>query len=208
MEPLVRAGRSPDGCLRHGVLKQLGADESFPKRLARAQAGEPRAHDELVRWLERPLTGFLRARGAEDCEGLANDVLVRVFGSIKRFEGGPADFRAWVFRIARNALIDERRYLARRPGMTPTAHDDLPQSVTTDDPTDRISQRERVDALLAGLTDEQREVLLLRIVAGLSVEETAQTVRRRPGAVRALQHRALARLRISLADLSGSSGRP
>lgn len=154
------------------------------------------------------MTGFLRARGAEDSEDLANEVFVRAFASIQRFEGVPADFRAWVFRIARNLLIDERRYLARRPGTTPTAHEDLPQAVITDDLTDQIGQRERVDALLAVLTEEQREVLLLRIVAGLSVDETAQTVRRRPGAVRALQHRALARLRTSLADISGTSGRP
>lgn len=178
------------------------ADDGFDERLARAQADDPRAFDELVRWLERPLLGFLRARGAEDAEGTANEVLVRVFGSIRGFEGGQVQFRAWVFRIARNVLIDERRYRARRPQMTPTVHDELPQPVATDDPLDRVGERERVETMLGQLTEEQREVLLLRVVAGLSVEETSQTIGRRPGAVRALQHRALVRLRASL------SGRP
>ena len=90
---------------------------------------------------------------------------------------------------------------ARRPDTVPTVHEELPEAVTVD-VTDRIGERERVEALLSDLTDDQREVLLLRVVAGLSVEETAQAVGRPAGAVRALQHRALARLRSVL------SGRP
>ena len=176
-------------------------DDGFGELLRSAQAGDPAAFDELVRWLESPLVAFLHARGAEDPGGMANEVLVRVFRSIGRFEGGGAQFRAWVFRIARNALIDERRYRARRPDTVPTVHEELPEAVTVD-VTDRIGERERVEALLGDLTDEQREVLLLRVVAGLSVEETAQAVGRPAGAVRALQHRALARLRSVL------SGRP
>ena len=79
----------------------------------------------------------------------------------------------------------------------PTPPHHLPQPLADDDPTAAVEGRERVDAMLADLTDEQREVVLLRIVAGLSVEETAEVVGRRPGAVRTLQHRALARLRRS-----------
>jgi len=205
--PSGACGESPGGrgvgalgrlaCSKGGWM--LGDDvyDGFDVRLRRAQAGDPGAFDELVRWLEYPLVGFLRARGVEDPEGMANEVLVRVFGGIERFDGGGAQFRAWVFRIARNALIDERRYRARRPDVVFTVHEELAEGVTVD-ATDRIGERERVEALLADLTDEQREVLVLRVVAGLSVEETAQTVGRRPGAVRALQHRALARLRTVL----------
>jgi RNA polymerase sigma factor (sigma-70 family) len=178
------------------------ADEiEFGPRLARAQAGDPRAFSELVRWMERPLVGFLRARGAEDADGMANEVLVRVFRGIGPFEGGRNEFRAWVYRIARNVLVDEHRYRSRRPDLVPTAHHDLPESAGVDH-TERVGERERVEALLTGLTGEQREVLLLRVVAGLSVEETAQVVGRRAGAVRSLQHRALARLRTSLAGRS------
>jgi RNA polymerase sigma-70 factor (ECF subfamily) len=177
------------------------ADHEFGERLTRAQAGDPRAFDELVVWLERPLVGFLRARGAGDAEDMANEVLVRVFSRIEQFEGGGPQFRAWLFRIARNVLVDERRYRARRPDIVPTMPADLPEDAVFD-PVDQIGEWERVDVMLGDLTDEQREVVLLRIVAGLSVEETALAVGRRPGAVRALQHRALARLRTAL------SGRP
>ena len=86
--------------------------------------------------------------------------------------------------------------------MVPTVHNELPEAAALDDVFDRIGERERVEAMLGCLTDEQREVVLLRVVAGLSVEETAEVVGRRPGAVRALQHRALGRLRASLARSS------
>jgi RNA polymerase sigma-70 factor (ECF subfamily) len=177
------------------------ADDAFAVLLHGARTGDPEAFDELVRWLEAPLVGFLRARGADDPDGTANEVLVRVFGGIPRFEGGAAQFRAWVFTIARNALVDERRHRARRPATVPTVPEALPDRATADaaDAAEHIGERERVDALLADLTGEQREVLVLRIVAGLSVDETADAVGRRPGAVRALQHRALARLRANLA---------
>jgi RNA polymerase sigma factor (sigma-70 family) len=195
-------GKLGRGCRGHGgdgsVVSQ-GADERFADRLTRARDGGSSAFDELVRWLERPLVGFLRARGADDGEGLANEVLVRVFRGIARFEGGEAQFRAWVFRIARNALIDERRHRGRRPDMVPTVHNELPEPAALDDFPDRIGERERVEGMLSGLTDEQREVVLLRVVAGLSVDETARVVGRRPGAVKALQHRAMGRVRASLA---------
>ncbi|HEX6419740.1 MAG TPA: sigma-70 family RNA polymerase sigma factor [Acidimicrobiales bacterium] len=175
-------------------------DGAFADHLARAQGGEPRAFDELVRWLEHPLLGFLTARGADDPHGTANEVLVRAFRRIDTFAGGAAQFRAWVFRIARNALVDEHRRRSSRPVAVPHRPDTLPDAVTVDDHLDRVDERERVEAMLGCLTDDQREVVLLRVVAGLSVEETAATVGRRPGAVRALQHRALARLRSELSE--------
>src|SRR5690554_1823724 len=91
------------------------AEEQFAHRLALARAGDPRGFDALVGWLERPLVGFLRARGSDDGEALANEVLVRAFTRIDTFSGNAVQFRAWVFRIARNA----RSY--RRDALGPTA---------------------------------------------------------------------------------------
>lgn len=181
-----------------GLMPNEDEEELFAGRLVRAQHGDPQAFDELVRWLERPLLGFLAARGADDPDGTANDVLVRVFRGVHRFEGGQAQFRAWVFRIARNALVDEYRRRTSRPPTVPTEPDVLIDAVSIEDDLDRIGERERVEKMLSCLTEQQREVLLLRVVAGLSVEETARAVDRRPGAVRVLQYRALGRLRASL----------
>jgi RNA polymerase sigma factor (sigma-70 family) len=169
----------------------------FAEALRRARAGEPAGFDALVRHLDHRLVGFARARGADDPEGLADDVLVQMCQSIGSFEGNLAQLRAWVFTIARNRLIDERRRFARRIDARPTEPTLLPDTATVDLGPDP-DQRERVEALLAGLTDDQREVVILRVIVGLSVEETAEVVGRRAGAVRALQHRALRQLRAQL----------
>lgn len=170
-------------------------DDLFPGHLARARAGDPGGFDDLVRWIERPLLGFLRARRAAEPHEVANDVLVKVFQNLDGFEGNAAQFRAWVFRIARNRVIDEVRHRNRRPDLVLALDDVLDVLDPGHDPD--IEQYDRIESLLAGLTDEQREIVVLRVVAGLSVEETAEVVGRRPGAVRALQHRGLNRLRRS-----------
>jgi RNA polymerase sigma-70 factor (ECF subfamily) len=179
------------------ALTASDEEHEFAGQLQKAQQGETRAFAELVRWLERPLRGFLAARGADDPDGTANEVLVRVFRRIGGFEGSRVMFRAWVFRIARNMLVDEHRRRQARAISVPRRPDGMPEVAVGEDAFDRIGERERVEALLTELTDEQREVLLLRVVAGLSVEETAQAVGRTSGSVRSMQHRALSRLRTS-----------
>ncbi|MFZ6003117.1 MAG: RNA polymerase sigma factor [Actinomycetota bacterium] len=170
-------------------------DRRFEGWVGSAQEGDPAGFDALVRALEGPLTGFVRARRASDPEGLANEVLVRVFSGIADFEGNAPQFRAWVFRIARNLLIDERRKAGRRPDTVATAPDQLPEQPSPAVLPDALDQSERIEAILDHVTPEQREVLLLRVVAGLGVEETAEVLGCQPGAVRALQHRGLKRLR-------------
>lgn len=177
--------------------RMASGDEEFDRVLLGAQRGEPGAFEELVNLLERPLVGFLRARGASDSESLANEVLVRVFGAIGGFAGTQVQFRAWVFTIARNLVFDEGRRQAKRPVTRLMDPGSLPETEAAPD-DDHLDEMERAERLLGLLTDEQREVVVLRVIAGLSVEETAQVVGRRPGAVRALQHRALAQLRHQL----------
>jgi RNA polymerase sigma factor (sigma-70 family) len=171
--------------------------DHFDSLMADARSAAPNGFDGLARSVERQLVGFLRARGADDAEGLANDVLVRVFRHLDRFDGGLAAFRAWVFTIARNRLIDERRRRSRQVESVLRAPEAMPES-RAPDAIDRLDDTSRVERLLAQLTDEQREVVLLRVVAGLSVAETAEVVGLREGAVRALQHRGLAALHRNL----------
>lgn len=173
-------------------------DAWFDDALRRARAGEPAGFDALVRHLDPRLVGFARARGADDPEGLADDVLVQMCRAISTFDGNLAQMRAWVFTIARNRLIDERRRAGRRVDAQPVEPELWPDMPTVDPASVGLEERERVDRLLASLTDEQREVVVLRVIVGLSVDETAQVVGRRAGAVRALQHRALRQLRAEL----------
>lgn len=170
-------------------------DPGVERAIERARQGDGGAFDALVRHIEKPLLGFVRARGADDPHAAASEVLVRVFHTLESFEGNAAQFRAWVFTIARNLVIDEHRQTARRTRTVPTDPHEMPDTAV---PSGDVSDTERVNALLADLTDEQREVVLLRIVAGLGVDEVAAALGKRPGAVRALQHRALGQLRKKL----------
>ena len=130
---------------------------------------------------------FLRTQDLVDPEDVLGDVFVQVTRSIGSFEGDAAALRRWVFTIARNVAADDRRRRRRRPRVVgsdlPEAEAPLPGSI---DPT-------LVEALRT-LTEEQREVVVLRYVADLSLEDVAEVTGRPLGAVKSMQHRALASL--------------
>lgn len=173
---------------------------AFEHVLTAARAGEAWAPARLYEDLKGPVVTFLRLRGAADPDDVASEVFLQVFRGLDRFEGDEAGFRAWVFTIARRRLLDERRRASRRPRETRLTPDvDLAGGDTADDALAALGD-ERVRTLLAGLTVEQREVVVLRIVGDLSLEETAAVVGRSVGAVKALQHRALTALRTALLD--------
>lgn len=97
----------------------------------------------------------------------------------------------------RSRLIDERRRTARRPRLDDSAHDadlDIPGGDAERDALERLSSQ-RVSALCQQLVPDQADVLLLRLMAGLSIDAIAEALGKSPGAVKALQHRGLANLR-------------
>jgi RNA polymerase sigma-70 factor (ECF subfamily) len=173
--------------------------EGFESALAAAKAGEEWAWTALYRHLAGPVQGYLRLRGAPDPEDLTSETFLQVAKGIHSFEGDEAAFRSWVFVIAHRRLIDERRKAFRRPlpaGTTDEAPD--PDDFRGGDVEDEAMARldsARLEAVLAPLTKDQRDVILLRVVAGLSVSEAAGVMGKSEGAVRVLQHRAVAALR-------------
>lgn len=179
---------------------------AFPEVLAAAQADSAWAYRRLFDWLARPVAGYLRGQGADDADGLANDVFLRAFTNIRGFRGDEDRFRSWVFTIAHNGLVDERRRRGRRPVV-----DDRPvEEHTAPNDTeaaalDRVGD-ERVRRLLEELSADQRDVLLLRIVADLTVEQIAGAMGKTPGAVKQLQRRGLAVLRRRLEEEAAASG--
>lgn len=182
-----------------GKVPRMPNDEvSRDASLARARGGHSDGFDDLVRWLEGPLLGFARARNSDDPDGVVNEVLLRAFSSLGSFSGSADDFRAWVYRIARNLIIDQARARSRRFLEVATAPGDLPPVPVESD--DEFDQTSRVAAMLESLTPDQRDVVVLRIIADLSVEQAAQVMGRSSGSVRVLQHRALARLREKSSD--------
>ncbi len=169
--------------------------DSLDTVIERARAGDPRAFETLFRALSGSVAGYLRARSVSDPDGIANDVFLRVFRSIHTFNGDANRFRAWVFTIAHHAAVDDARRRRRRAQEAPPSH--LPE-LPGDDVESEVMARlahDRVHALLAGLSPDQRDVLVLRIVADLSVEQTAAVLGKGYEAVRALQRRGLASVR-------------
>lgn len=171
-------------------------DEAFEDVLTAARANAPWAFERLYHEVAPAVTGYLRLRGASEPEDLTNEVLLGVFRGLGDFEGDAAGFRSWVFTIAHRRMIDDRRRRSARPETT--GHVDTDVEFTGGD----VEQEAlaglgdgTVRRLLDDLTEEQRDVLLLRVVADLSVEETARITGKQPGAVKMLQRRGLKALR-------------
>lgn len=145
------------------------------------------------------VTGYLTLHGAGEPHDVASEVFLGVFRNLDSFNGGEEQFRSWVFTIAHRRLLDERRRMGRAPRPEPLP-DVLPAVHGGDVEVEALGalSEDWVRDVLARLSRDQRAVLLLRVVADLSVEEVARILGKRPGAVRALQHRGVQTLRRQL----------
>lgn len=163
---------------------------------------------ELYMRFHPPVLGYLRAQFPDQGEDLASDVWLGVAANLRRFSGDESAFRRWVFTIARRRLIDARRQASRR------RTDPADQEVFATRPGSSDPEREVISAMSGAdavawirqrLPAAQAEVVMLRVLGGMSVEETAAVMGRRRGAVRVLQHRALTRLAEELRRLGGAA---
>jgi RNA polymerase sigma factor (sigma-70 family) len=162
----------------------------FDEVLAAARRDERWALERIFRALAPVVTGYLRIQGSVEPEDLASEVFVGVLRNLGSFEGDEPAFRSWVFTIAHRRLLDERRRLRRRPAPAPLA--DLPEAAAPDDVEDAVARSfntARVQALCERLVPDQRDVLLMRLLGQLTVEEVATALGKTPGAVKALQRR-------------------
>jgi RNA polymerase sigma-70 factor (ECF subfamily) len=116
------------------------------------------------------------------------------------FQGDGSKFRAWVFTIAHHAAVDDARRRQRRVREVPLERAPEVGRADVEDQALARSARDRVDALLADLAPDQRDVLVLRFVSDLTISETAAVLGKSVEAVKALQHRAIGALR--RADIS------
>lgn len=146
------------------------------------------------------MLGYLRSRGAPDPEDVLGEVFLQVVRSLDRFAGGEPEFRTFVLSIAHRRLVDDLRGRTRRPAQ-PLPAEGLPEGLRVGDVEAEAMetvQTDRVLGLIRTLSPDQRDVLLLRLVADLTIEEVAVVIGKRPGAVKALQRRGLARLKKKL----------
>ena len=191
-------------------------DRAFPEVLAGARTGDGRAWARILDDLSGPLLGFARGRGVEDPEDVLGETLLHVARGLDGFEGDEAGFRAWVFTIAHRRVVDAQRRRHRRPSTPLPAEELAPLAEALDASDDelaavveRLDATERLDALLAHLTDDQREVLVLRFAADLDATTVGRITGRSTNAVAAITRRALLRLEEVVAGASpgGDGGR-
>jgi RNA polymerase sigma factor (sigma-70 family) len=178
----------------------MAPPDELDDAVERAQAGDARGFEALFGAFGASIAGYLRARSVSDPEGIANDVFLRAFRAIHTFRGDAGRFRIWLFTIAHHAAIDDARRRRRR--VAEVSLDDAAELAGGDVEAEAIARlaHERVQALLARLSPDQRDVLVLRIVADLSVDETAAVLGKSYEAVKALQRRGLASLRRTISD--------
>jgi RNA polymerase sigma-70 factor (ECF subfamily) len=167
--------------------------------LAGARAGSVPAFERIYEELAAPVASYLRWNGAPDVDGLTNEVMANVHRGLPKFVGDWPAFRSWVFTIAHHRLIDARRAARRRPVVVDEPVDEHVEPRNVEDDAMQLLSDDRVRALLTDLSADQRDVLLLRVVADLPLEEVADALHKSVGAVKSLQHRALATLRRHLA---------
>jgi RNA polymerase sigma-70 factor (ECF subfamily) len=144
---------------------------------------------------------YVRYRTADprDAEDLTSEVFLRALGAIGRYEPR-APFYSWIYRIARNAVVDHHR--ARREPASYDEISDRPDGHPDVDPERQAvasDRRERMRRAMGHLPEEQQEVIVLRFIEGLSPEEVAVVVGKRASAVRDIQFRALHALRRHIA---------
>ena len=173
------------------------SDTAVIERLvAAARSGDAEAFGELFDHYHRPVYRFIasRVRRPADAEDLTQLVFVRALEALPRYEERGVPFGGWLFRLARNAVIDHVRTRHEHAGLDEAAGN----AGSEPGPEARALARAEVEAMgaaLATLTDEQREVIALRFFGGLSAREVAEVMGKQEGTVRGLQFRALATLR-------------
>ncbi len=180
--------------------------ESFGEALEDARGGDEQAFTRLYRDLNPALLRYFGAQAPSEADDLASETWMAAARGLGSFDGGEGAFRAWIFTIAHRRLVQHWRDGNRRPvqAADPGAFDMLLGAADTErEAIEGIEASEGVAAaraLIAELTSDQAQVVLLRVLGGLSVEEVAAAVGKRPGTVRVLQHRALRHLaaRLSL----------
>lgn len=174
-------------------------------------AGDSGAADELVSRFGKRIFAYLLGwlKNAEEAHDITQEVLFRICSKAQTYNGG-SSLSSWVFTVARNLLIDRSRSRSFKLAAASLPIDEGPAKSTSsplsDSPEHRVMRKEittRVREAIDTLPPRQREVVQLRLLAELSLEEIAQTVGLTLGGVKSTLHNALRNLRDRLADLQG-----
>jgi RNA polymerase sigma-70 factor (ECF subfamily) len=188
-----------------------GVTDELSPLVARAQAGERAALEELLARLRPGVLRYCRARLGRNggsygsADDVAQEVFMAVLTALPRYVDQGRPFAAFVYGIAGHKVADAQRAGFRdRSDVTDSLPDRAADSPGPEDTVVAAAEAAAAAALLEQLPPTHREILLLRVVAGLSAEETGAALGMTPGAVRVAQHRALARMRALFAESAAS----
>jgi RNA polymerase sigma-70 factor (ECF subfamily) len=166
---------------------------------ARARAGDADAFGQLYELHVDRVYRYVayRVKTEHEAEDLTEQVFLKAWEAMPRYEDRGLPFRAWLFRLAHNLVIDH--YRVRRSDVSLNELLDSDQSYEPSGPDPQVEVEARLDAdevrlAVRRLGEEQRQVVLLRFVEGLSHSEVADILGKTEGATRAIQHRALGAL--------------
>jgi RNA polymerase sigma-70 factor (ECF subfamily) len=174
-------------------------DEAIERLVRAAQRGDPEAFGRIFDHYHASVHRYIVSRVGRpsDAEDLAQLVFVKALEALPRYEARGIPFGGWLFRLARNAVIDHVRTRHEHADLETAAE----QPADADAPAERAELHSELDALavaLQSLTHEQRETIALRFFAGLSAREAAHVMGKQEGTIRGLQFRAIAALRRAL----------
>ncbi len=177
-------------------------DIASAERVSRAQQGDETAIREIYEHFHMGIFRYLhyQVEDPHTAEDLTSEVFIRMIRFLPKFQRGSGSFQGWLYQIAHNLAIDHHRKWNARASVPleeelMTAEDDPVQSV------DHHLTSERLQKALLALNEAQREVVILRFVNQLPIEQVAQAMKKSEDAVKGLQRRGLMSLRRSLTDL-------
>lgn len=180
--------------------------------ISAAQAGDRAALNTLLSSHWQPIYQFVlyKVANQHDAQDIAQETFIRAFRALSRYQERNASFRTYLGRIALNLIADHWRRLGRAPQTVDIADYRGLLEEATDSPEDWVLKSERqkeVAGALAQLPVDQKRVVEMRLLIGLSVQETAARMQKTEAAVKMLQQRALGNLRkILQAQLTQSGG--
>ncbi|WP_309081411.1 RNA polymerase sigma factor [Zhihengliuella sp.] len=169
--------------------------------LEQARRGESAALTLIYQSLAGQVTGYLTAKGVEDPDGAAQEVFLTVFSRLAEVTGGVDGLRRFTFSVAHARMVDATRARARAPHVV--EYDAGADPRLEQSPQDALLDQlesSHLNRVLDSIAADQRDCILLRVVAGMSVDETAEILGKSAGAVKQLQRRGLLAMRKSLEE--------
>ncbi|MCT7357301.1 RNA polymerase sigma factor [Streptomyces sp. 15-116A] len=181
----------------------LGDDAELTAAVRAAQDGDETAFRTVYRSVHPRLLGYVRTLvGEPDAEDVTSEAWLQIARDLERFSGDADRFRGWAARIARNRALDHIRMRGRRPAIGGDETELAERAAESDTAGEAIEAlaTDGAFSLISRLPQDQAEAVVLRVVVGLDAKTAAETLGKRPGAVRTAAHRGLKRL----ADMIGA----